>query len=431
MVPPPENADRLEAENERLKHAVEELSILNEIATAIDGSMKVDEINRLIVTKCIRRLGVEQGVIRMIDQADPDQVFKTLVRVVDDSGDGLPFRLGLTLTGWILKNQKPLLSNDIHTDDRFKGATDEAPQIRSVLAVPLRARNRIVGILSVFNKKDNKPFEGPDQRLLTIIATQSAQVIENARLQEDEVKFKQMEEDLRVARTIQEGLIPKSVPQIEGLDLYGFTAPAREVGGDYYDWVELDADRLGCVVADVSGKGMPASLLMAQLQAAFRAQALSGKPTKEVVSSVNEFLGATMEPSRFVTLFYAVFTMSKNEMTYCSAGHNPPLIWRADGKLEWPGEGGLMLSPVSLVPYAEHTVSFSPGDLIVIYTDGVTEAENATEDQWEEPGLEKSLTRGPRDNAKDIGERIQADLEEFVAGHEQSDDITLTVIRRI
>lgn len=429
MVPPSDSSAKLEAENERLKHAVEELSILNEIATAIDGSMKVEEINKLIITKCIRRLGVEQGVIRMIDQADPDHAFKTLIRVVDDSGDGLPFRLGLTLTGWILKNQKPLLSNDIHTDDRFKGSTDEAPQIKSVLAVPLRARNRIVGILSVFNKKDNKPFEGPDQRLLTIIATQSAQVIENARLQEDEAKLKQMEEDLRVARTIQEGLIPKSVPQVEHLDLYGFTAPAREVGGDYYDWVKLDDGRLGCVVADVSGKGMPASLLMAQLQAAFRAQALSDKPPKDVVTSVNEFLGATMEASRFVTLWYAVFDPAKSELTYCSAGHNPPLVWRADGDIEWLGEGGLMLSPVSLVPYEEHTVSFKTGDLIVIYTDGVTEAENATEVQWEEPRLKESLTRGPRISSSDVGNRIQSDLEQFVAGHEQSDDITLTVIR--
>ena len=182
-------------------------------------------------------------------------------------------------------------------------------------------------------------------------------------------------------------------------------------------------------MADVSGKGMPASLLMAQLQAAFRAQAQSGKSPKDVVTSVNEFLGATMEASRFVTLFYAIFDPGKNELTYCSAGHNPPLVWRSDGSLEWLGEGGLILSPVSRVPYEEHTVSFKSGDLVVIYTDGVTEAENATEVQWEEPGLEKSLTRGSRDSATEVGNRIKSDLEKFVAGHEQSDDLTLTIIR--
>jgi sigma-B regulation protein RsbU (phosphoserine phosphatase) len=430
MVPPADPPNRLEAENERLRQAVDELSILNEIATAIDSSMKVDEINKLIVTKCIRRVGVEQGVIRLLDQSDPDQAFKTLVRVVDHSEDGLPFRLGLSLTGWILKNQKPLLSNDVHSDDRFRGAADEAPAIKSVLAVPLKTRNRMVGILSVFNKRNGKPFDADDQRLLTIIATQSAQVIENARLQEEEVRLRKMEEDLRVARTIQEGLVPKSVPQVDSVDLFGFTAPAREVGGDYFDWVPLPDGRIGCVVADVSGKGMPAALLMAQLQAAFKAQAQADHPPDQVVTTVNQFLGGTMEPTRFVTLFYAVIDPARNQLVYANAGHNPPLLWRADGSVEWLGQGGLMLSPVSLVPYESFTVDFKPGDLVIIYTDGVTEAEAASGAQWEEANLEKTVMGGPRDSAQEVGDRIKLAVEDFVAGNEPSDDITLTVILR-
>jgi sigma-B regulation protein RsbU (phosphoserine phosphatase) len=430
MSPANEGSNRLQAENERLRQAVEELSILNEIATAIDSSMKVDEINKLIVTKCIRRVGVEQGVIRLLDQSDPDQAFKTLVRVVDHSEDGLPFRLGLSLTGWILKHQKPLLSNDLHHDERFRGAAEEAQQIKSVLAVPLKTRNRMVGILSVFNKRNNKPFDVDDQRLLTIIATQSAQVIENARLQEEEARLRVMEEDLRVARSIQEGLVPKSVPQVEHVGLYGFTAPAREVGGDYYDWIPLPDGRIGCVVADVSGKGMPASLLMAQLQAAFKAQAQSGKSPDEVITTVNQFLGATMEPSRFVTLFYAVVEPAANRLVYVSAGHNPPLLWRVDGSHEWLRQGGLMLSPVSLVPYEAHTVEFGPGDGVAIYSDGVTEAENRDGIQWEESNLETTIMQGPRTSAEEIGLRIKTALENFVAGNEQSDDITLAIVLR-
>jgi sigma-B regulation protein RsbU (phosphoserine phosphatase) len=422
------NPDRLAAENERLRQAVEELSILNEIATAIDSSMKVEEINKLIVTKCIRRVGVEQGVIRLLDQSDPEQAFKTLVRVVDVSEDGLPFRLGLSLTGWIVKNQKPLLSNDLHGDDRFRGAAEEAPQIRSVLAVPLKTRNRLIGILSVFNKRDGKPFNAEDQRLMTIIATQSAQVIENARLQEEEARLHQMQEDLRVARSIQESLVPKSVPKVKGLDLFGYTIPAREVGGDYYDWVTLPDGRLGSVVADVSGKGMPAALLMAQLQAAFKAQAQLGLPPEQVVTNVNQFLGNTMEPTRFVTLFYSVIDPAKNQITYANAGHNPALLWRADGKVEWLGEGGLMLSPVSMLPYDSFTVPFNPGDCLCVYTDGVTEAENASGSLWEEKNLEAAVTSGPRGAAAEIGARVKAALEAYVAGSEQSDDITLAVI---
>lgn len=428
--PPDPQSNRLQAENVRLRQAVEELSILNEISTAIDSSMKVDEINRLIVTKCIQRLNVAQGVIRLLDQADPDQAFKTLVRVVDGASDGIPFRLGLSLTGWMAKNQRPLLINDVATDERFGRDAEDAPEIKSILAVPMKTRNRLIGILSVFNKGGGQPFTVDDQRLLTIIATQSAQVIENARLQEEEARLHQMEEDLRVARSIQQGLLPKTLPQVTGLDLYAFTESARAVGGDYYDWVALPEGKTGCVVADVSGKGMPAALLMAQLQASFKAQAQTGKAPEEVVTAVNQFLSATMEIDRFVTLFYAVMDPAANTFMYANAGHNPALLWRADGSVEWLGSGGLMLSPVSVLPYESFEVSFGPEDVLVIYTDGVTEAEAPSEAQWEEDNFREAVTNGDRDSAEAIGLRVKKALDEFVAGNEQSDDITLTVIVR-
>lgn len=426
----PDSSDRLQAENERLRQAVEELSVLNEIATAIDSSMKVDEINKLIVTKCIRRMGVEQGVIRLLDEADPNQAFKTLIRVVDDVKDGIPFRLGLSLTGWMIKNQKPLLSNDLKADERFRGAAEEASQIRSVLAVPLKTRNRIIGILSVFNKRDNIQFTLEDQRLLTIIASQSAQVIETARQQEVEARLRQIEDDLRVAKSIQQGLLPKSMPRVPGVDLYGFTSPAREVGGDYFDWVPLPNGSIGCVVADVSGKGMPAALLMAQLQAAFKAQAQTGLPAEQVLSAVNMFLGNTMEPDRFVTLFYAVVDPKNNRLVYANAGHNPALLWHKDGSSDWLGEGGLMLSPVSMLPYESYAVPFGPGDGLVVYTDGVSEAEAASGQQWGEDNLHAVVLQNRGETAQVISQRINLALEAFVAGNEQSDDITLAVIVR-
>jgi sigma-B regulation protein RsbU (phosphoserine phosphatase) len=237
-----------------------------------------------------------------------------------------------------------------------------------------------------------------------------------------------MEEELRVARSIQEGLVPKSVPTVEGMDLYGFSTPAREVGGDYYDWVPLPGGRIGCVVADVSGKGMPAALLMAQLQAAFKAQAQQGRPPEAVVTSVNQFLSVTMEPARFVTLFYGVFDPGAGTLTYANAGHNPAFLWRRDGTSEWVGEGGLMLSPVSLSPYQAYTIPFQPGDGIVLYTDGVTEAEAAGGAQWEEAHLQRAIMEGPRNSAREVAQRVMSAVTAFVAGNEQSDDMTLAVL---
>lgn len=239
-----------------------------------------------------------------------------------------------------------------------------------------------------------------------------------------------MEDDLRVAKSIQQGLLPKSVPRVPGVDLFGFTAPAREVGGDYFDWISLPNGSIGCVVADVSGKGMPAALLMAQLQAAFKAQAQTGLPAEQVLSTVNLFLGNTMEADRFVTLFYAVIDPKNNRLVYANAGHNPALLWHRDGSSEWLGEGGLMLSPVSLLPYQSYALPFGPGDGLVIYTDGVSEAEAGSGQQWGEENLRTVALQNRGETAQMMGQKIKLALEDFVAGNEQSDDITLAVIAR-
>ena len=419
------DAHELQSENERLRQAVEELSVVNEIVTAIGTHHRVDRINQLILQSCIRHFGVEQGVIHLLDPTDPEEMLKTGVRVrkpgFDDQGGDGRFRLGITLLGWMLKHQQTLCSDDLAADPRFPGAAAEIPHVRSVLAVPLRVHNRLLGILSLFNKRGQTTWTEGDRRLLGIIALQSAQVIESARLQE-------MEEDLRAARSIQEGLLPKSLPVIEGLDLFGSARPAFEVGGDYYDWFPLPDGKLGCVVADVSGKGMPAALLMAHLQAAFRAQLRTDASPAHVVSQVNEQFGHSLDPDRFVTAFYAVIDPGSRTLSYASAGHNPPLLWSAADGPQWLMEGGLPLNRISRTPYSAHAVPFRPGDVLVVYTDGVTEAATTSGELWARDRLRECVMAGPPTAARDIGERILRCVDRHSGTYRQTDDITLAVI---
>ncbi len=417
----------LEKEVLKLREAVEELSILNEIAVAIGSTMNVEEITKLIVSKCIRRIGVEQGAVTLLqeDQADP---LKTFVRVMDTKRGDVPYRLGVSLTGWMLKNQKPLLINDLSTDERFSGIREETGGIKSILAVPLKVKNKVIGHISLFNKSGGG-FTAGDQRLLSIIAIQSAQTIENARLYEEERRLLALEEDLRVARRIQKSLLPQGNPSIEGMEIYGLSIPAKQVGGDYYDFIEIDQHHLGVAIADVSGKGTPAALLMANLQASLRAQALINRSVKEAVTQVNLMLSKTIDAGKFITLFYGVLDIPKRAFTYTNAGHNFPILLDNKGNTQKLDRGGLVLGMLDSSVYEEETVHLKPGDLLLLYTDGATEASNERDEMFEEERLLRILMENQEGSAQEICQRIAASALSFQGEQPQGDDMTLVALK--
>lgn len=420
-------ANNLEEENKRLKRAVEELSILNEIASAISSTMEVEEITKLILSKCIKRIDAEQGTVTLLKETVTDP-FKTFVRIEDSTVKGVPYRFGVSLAGWMLKNQMPLLTNDLANDPRFKGVDTEETKIRSMLCVPLRVKNKMIGLISLFNKK-KEMFTPDDQRLLSIIAMQSAQVIENARLYEEEKKLQQMEEDLKTARNIQISLLPKENPSLPDIDIVGFSLPAREVGGDYYDFITIDQDRLGIVIADVSGKGMPAALLMANLQATLRGQALTNHAPSECIAKSNSLLCRSMEKGKFVTLFYGILNIKEKSFTYTNAGHCYPLIFNAKGEFKKLEKGGLILGMLDDYPYQEEKIVLEPGELILLFTDGITEAFNKENEQFEEERLIKVVQENFHRDAKEISQQIVNHVTAFQEDVPQSDDLTLVVVK--
>lgn len=427
----PSDMKKLKEENRRLRTAVEELKILNEIATAIGSVSSLEDVMSLIVQKCIKHLRVEQAAVVLIEPGDKDSPFKTVVRRADKSKYVLPYRLDDQLRGYMLKNQKPLLVNDLAGDTRFSRTLEKGHIIRSVLSVPLLRKGKMIGILNAFNKKTPGGFSEADQRLLFIIASQSAQVLENARLAEEERKLAIVREDMRLAHDIQMDLLPDAAPSIPGYEIAGTSVPAKEVGGDYYDFIQVGTGRLAVCLGDVSGKGIPAALLMANLQATMRSQASQDLTPAECLKRSNNLLFRSTDAGSFATLFLGVLNADQDSLSYSNAGHNPPFIIKAGGDLVRLHLAGLILGCLEDANYQESIVEVDPGDLLFIYSDGLTEAVNEEEKEFGEAGLTALLTENREMAPRSLIEKVIGTIRGHMGSASQSDDMTAIAVRKL
>lgn len=229
---------QLEKEIKRLKTAVEELTVLNDLAIAASSSLEVDQMLDIIVQKSIKAVKAEQGSISLLTEHQQNP-FRTLIRHIDRTNKLMAYRVGSHITGWVLKHQQPLMIESLATDKRFQASELERKEIRSVLCVPILCKAKIMGILMMINKKTKQPFNSNDLRLLSIIAAQSGQLILNSQLQQEAIEKKRMAQKLAIARQIQMNLLPKKEPMTPDLDIASYFNPAEEVGGDYFDYFVL------------------------------------------------------------------------------------------------------------------------------------------------------------------------------------------------
>lgn len=430
MADPPQNeALKLDDENRRLRAAVEELSILNDIATTISSAHTLEQIIDLIVQKCIKHLRVEQGAVMLLDSKEAKSEFKTMVRKANSSHEVLPFRLDAQLAGWMITHKEPLLINELGKDDRFTLGKGEDMPYRSLLSVPLCLKGRIVGAINVFNKRADEGFTEADKRLLTIIATQSAQVIENARLSEEELALQLMQEEMRLAYKIQMDLLPKN-PAVQGYDIAGKSIPAKTVGGDYFDFLETGPNCLCICLGDVSGKGMPAALLMSNLQATLRGQAMQDCIPDNCIKKSNMLLYRSTTTDKFATLFYGMLDTAEHRLCYCNAGHNWPFLLKANGETLRLDVGGPVLGIIEEFDYGGDSVQLDPGDLLVIFSDGITEAIDEKEAMFDEKNLEEVIRRNIAKSSVEIIDDIIKSVEEHAGSTAQTDDMTIVVLKR-
>jgi serine phosphatase RsbU (regulator of sigma subunit) len=420
----------LQTENQRLKRAVEELSFLNDLARAIGASTNLQEIMQTIIRRSLQAVHAEQGVITLVGAQAGDPT-KTLVRDMVTSSAHQPFRPNQSLLGWMYRYKTTLLLNDPRRDQRFRGVNWDASVV-SILCAPLMVKSELKGILTVYNKKNAEGFSEEDQRFLAIIAAQSAQVIENARLYEEEQALLRMKEQVRLAAKIQFDLLPKTAPRISGYDIAGRSIPAQSVGGDYFDFTLMDGERLAVCLGDVSGKGLPASLLMANLQATIRGQALSGDSASACLRRSNTLLFQSTDDEKFATVFYAILDPHRHQLCYSNAGHNDPFLFSGTGAAPVRlTTGGIVLGILPSFTFQEEAITLNSGDVLLIYSDGITEAVNADDEDFGEPRLIALVQQNLPLPASALIEKIIAAVKAFAGNVPQRDDITLVVVKRM
>ncbi|HEV2177924.1 MAG TPA: SpoIIE family protein phosphatase [Terriglobia bacterium] len=309
--------------------------------------------------------------------------------------------------------------------------------LKSELLLPLAARDHLLGFISLSQKLSEEPYSGADLRLLKSVAAQAGLALENSRLTsaiaEEIAQRERLNREVEIAREVQERLFPQKLPEVAGLDYYGKCRPALGVGGDYYDFLALPGGRLGIALGDVSGKGIAAALMMASLEASLRAEAMRGTDDlAALIQNVNHLVYDATAENRYATFFYAQYDPTVRQLSYVNAGHNPPMLFRkGDGtrQVERLEAGGTVVGLLPQFPYRQDVVQLEPGDLLVIYTDGVSEAMNPADEEWGEEHLMEAVERTTGLCAADTIERIMSAADEFASGAKQHDDITLVVLR--
>lgn len=429
MAEPDKQLQLLQEENLRLRRAVEELSILNDLARAISASLDSKQIMQTIIQRSLRAVNAEQGVITMVEEEAVDPI-KTLVRAVTHSTQQEQFHLHQALVGWMHLHKKPLIVKSPQTDERFRGVHwDES--IHSLVCVPMLVKSKLKGVLTVYNKKDMKEFTDDDQRLLAILAAQSAQIVENARLNEREKLFLKIQQEVQLAAKIQSDLLPHSCPTIPGYELASTNIPAQEVGGDHYDFIPIDDSRIAICLGDVSGKGLPASLLMANLQATLRSQVLTDPTPRQCVERANTLLFQSTGPEKYATLFYCVLDFHNHALGFTNAGHEFPILVSSSGDVHRLKSGGVPLALMESFPFEQDAMTIAPGDLLVISSDGIAEAMNAAHEQFGDERLCDLISRLRTRPASEVLNAIIAAVKEHTGTSPQMDDMTLVVLKRL
>jgi len=307
---------------------------------------------------------------------------------------------------------------------------DKLDRLGAYLLVPISHGGSLLGLLCLGRKLGARRYNMEDVTMLSVLSGQMAIALINTRLYQEALEKRRFEEDLGRARRIQETLLPKSCPSGEHFLISALNRPSRLVGGDYHDFVTTREGLLGIAIGDVSGKSLPAALLMAVLQASFNAQVQNDLAVWETVARVNAHMARFTAPDQFATFFYGELGLRTGSFTYCNAGHNPPLIIRAGGKIEELSEGGLILGVMGDAAYQEGTVSLAPGDMLFLYTDGITEAKNSLDEEFGVERLTRLLLDTRRLPPDDLLDIIFEEANRFSAGGLlQQDDTTLLVLK--
>jgi len=404
------------------------LEMLNDVHRALAHIADLDELLGMMLESAFKHLQPEEGAIFL---KQPDGSFR---RAADraEAGSTQEFLYSQTLVREVSDKGLTALVLDVQTDERFAAADSIlASGVRSLVAAPLLDPEGSVGMIVLSSRLHRRQFSEDDMDILTSLASVAALRIRNVALAEEAAERRRLEEELALARRIQVALLPQTLAAVEGYEIRAGNVPSRTVSGDYYQVLQRrDGRECVMMVADVSGKGMAASLLTATLEALAAAPIEDGLPPEEIFDRLSRLLHQRTPPEKYATAFLAVVETETGQMRFANAGHNAGLLIRADGDVEQLSSTG---PPIGLLPVASYQageVTLERGDALLLYTDGITEAENPDEEEY---GIERleSISRQCRDRkGAEVLKAIESDVEEFAQGTPYSDDRTLVFLRR-
>jgi serine phosphatase RsbU (regulator of sigma subunit) len=407
------------------------LSIVSQVGIALLPRTSLEDTLKMTIDLVFQAIPAERGFLFLKENGE---LTCKIARGASEAA--LPtasqVQLSRSITNKVLSEGASVLTSDAMHDPRFQAQHSVVlSQIRSVMAVPLASGEEIFGMVYVDNPFNNR-FKEEDLKVLTTIASVASIKIENDRLLDERLEKRRMEEELKVASEIQMRLQPFAPPKLDGWDMTGVSFPCREIGGDYYDFIHRKRDsHLIVAVGDVSGKGTGAALLMSSLHAAVRAQSQTRASISEVMGEINGYIFENSPSNKFLTLFYGELDPETGVLTYSNGGHNAPMLVRASTtELERLDKGGLPIGMMQGVSYQEASIAFERGDVLVIYSDGITESINEREEEFDEDRLIEVVKNNLGRSASGIRDRIDEALSRFVGTTAPVDDMTLMIIKR-
>jgi phosphoserine phosphatase RsbU/P len=409
------------------------LRLLLNLIGRINSKLDLQSLLAVIMEAARTIMDAEASSLLMLDRATGELIVTVPTGPAGAAVSGIRIPPGKGLGGWVVRHGIHLVVQDVQQDSRFFGdLTTSGFTTRNMICVPMKGPDgEISGVLQAINKRDGEVFTEGDVPLFSALADHAAVAIETARLHKEALAKQRLDEQIRLAREIQEGFLPKSVPSYPGITLAGKAVPAADVGGDYFDFIPLTEHRCVLIIADISGKGIPAALLMASMRAALRIQIENGLGLPEVVAMINRILVRDTPPERFVTLFCAEIDLQRKRMTYINGGHNPPVLYDVEsGETKLLEIGGPIVGCLNGLSFESGQEELKKGQCLVLYTDGITEAENPNEDMFGEERLIREIENRASQgvSAGDLMAALYDEVLVFSDGAPQHDDMTLLVM---
>jgi serine phosphatase RsbU (regulator of sigma subunit) len=414
----------------KIKSDYKSMAVLNEVSKALVLHQPLPELLEKIMDLISEYLPMDRGVL-MLKEGNPPQMIAKVPRINNKNLLRQKILVSQSIITMVLDNHSSVLTADAQTDDRLKGKDSIIKSnIHSAMCVPLWNNREIIGVIYADRISLLDQFTEDDLRLMTLLSNLAAVKIENSLAIEQAIEVEKFQKELALAAQIQKDFLPKKNPPCENFDISGTNIPCNQVGGDYYDFIAIDPCRLAVIVADVSGKGMSAALLMASLRAALIAEVGPQLRLENMAAKLNDFVYSSSASNRFITFFFCELDRRTGVLRYINAGHNPPIVIAKDGTVARLDPTGFCLGMFPAITYEVSQVTLDKGDMVVLFTDGITDARNKDSSEFGEENLIGLLKKNAKKPASEIVGKVCTELSSFTAGVEPFDDMTLIALKR-